>query len=112
VCEKCTEAVQELFPDLTDEHQGAILMNHTGFPYVSAEDTRRQLQEYKDGNCKCPDCDPEHDAKIMAEAQERREVAEEDLEPCPKGCFGYDRPKDGWICVYPDCTTEQLGSDE
>lgn len=26
---------------------------------------------------------------------------------CKLGCDGYDRPEDGWVCVYPDCVVKR-----
>lgn len=45
MCEKCTAAVKELFPDKTEEEQVSILWNFTPFPFGTAEEVRAQLQK-------------------------------------------------------------------
>lgn len=58
------EIAREVFPGLSDDETNAIAWAHTGYPAfwaTRAGETwqdcfRRQLEEYRDGQCPCDDC--------------------------------------------------------
>lgn len=60
------DIVREYFPQCSDDDLKHIAMAHTGFPVwwatepgESNEDCfRRQLKQFKDGDCDCPECTP------------------------------------------------------
>lgn len=59
------DIAREVFPDLPNDELTPILWEHTGYPHWWAiregetiEDClRRQLNQFKDGDCDCPGCE-------------------------------------------------------
>jgi hypothetical protein len=48
MCDKCWDAVVEIFPDKTDEEKLDILICYTSFPFGDVEQIKKQLQHLKD----------------------------------------------------------------
>jgi hypothetical protein len=47
MCQQCLDALHELFPDLSDEQQGEILIILTAFPFAKPETIREQLEHVR-----------------------------------------------------------------
>ena len=48
MCQKCADAMDKYFPNLTDEEKMDILWNATAFPAGCGETVARQLKEAKE----------------------------------------------------------------
>ena len=46
MCENCVEAVNDIFPDLSETGQMDILWDWTAFPFGGPELIRQQLEDY------------------------------------------------------------------
>ena len=45
MCEKCIEALNRYFPNLSEKEAGDLLWNETTFPFGTAERIVKQLQD-------------------------------------------------------------------
>jgi hypothetical protein len=53
MCEKCIEALNRYFPNLSEKEAGDLLWNETTFPFGTAERIVKQLQDLANRAASC-----------------------------------------------------------
>ena len=75
MCQLCIDAVKQYWPDLPEEDWSTLLMGTTAYPFVSGEETARQLKEMAEAS----GCDL---GTAMAIVNEEMRQAMEGAAPC------------------------------
>jgi hypothetical protein len=70
MCQKCVDALRDIFPDETDKARVEILVNYTSFPFGTPEMIRKQLEHLKEVGVE--QVDREIDELLEKVARERR----------------------------------------